>query len=145
MHWNDVFMRKHYNVLKAYKQSKLANVLFSTELNRRLGTDNSVHAYAVDPGLVNTNIGLKGTSGITRIVWQMRSHSGVDPSIPAASIAYLASEPSIQHSEYVYWKDCKPLKPSKYSQNAGNARRLWELSEKMCGIQSAQFGLGGNN
>jgi hypothetical protein len=36
IHWKDVLLRKHYNCLLAYKQSKLANVLFATELNRRL-------------------------------------------------------------------------------------------------------------
>ena len=52
-------MRKHYNCLLAYKQSKLANVLFCTEFNRRLGPGSEVTAFAVDPGLVNTQIGLK--------------------------------------------------------------------------------------
>ena len=62
IHWKDVQFRRRYRYLKAYKQSKLANVLFTCELNRRLA-DTNVRAYAADPGLVNTGIGEKGTTG----------------------------------------------------------------------------------
>ncbi|NMA33658.1 MAG: hypothetical protein GX940_03780, partial [Clostridiaceae bacterium] len=34
----------------------------------------------------------------------------------------------------VYWKDCRPKDPSRYSQDPGAAKRLWDLSERMCGI-----------
>lgn len=134
--WNDILMRKHYNCLMAYKQTKLANVLFVTELNRRLGPDSTVKAFAVDPGLVNTDIGLKGTTGIARWIWKKRSGGGVPPERPAASIAFLAGEPSIQDSKEVYWKDFSPVKPSRYSQKPEEAKRLWEISEKMCGIEA---------
>jgi NAD(P)-dependent dehydrogenase (short-subunit alcohol dehydrogenase family) len=134
IHWNDIQLRKHYNCLTAYKQSKLANVLFTRELNRRLGRDSSVHAYAADPGLVNTEMGLKGTAGIAKYIWMKRRHKGVSPETAAQSLVYLAAEPSIQHSEDIYWKNSCPLKPSRYSNREDAALRLWEISEKMCGI-----------
>lgn len=134
INWKDVMMRKQYNCLMAYKQSKLANVIFSTELNRRLGPNSNVRAFAADPGLVNTGIGLKNTTGIERWVWLKRSKRGTDPATAAASVAYLAGEPSVKDSWHVYWKDSMPLKPSKYSQREDVATRLWELSEKLCGI-----------
>jgi NAD(P)-dependent dehydrogenase (short-subunit alcohol dehydrogenase family) len=142
IHWKDILLRRHYNCLLAYKQSKLANILFSCELNRRLGSGASVHAYAVDPGLVNTEIGLKGTAGITRWVWMKRSNRGVQPSDAAVSVAFLAADPSVQGRQDVYWKECRPLRPSHYSQREDIAGRLWELSEGMCGIESADYGLG---
>ncbi len=136
MHWKDVLLRKHYNCLLAYKQSKLANVLFATELNRRFGKDaNRIRAYAVDPGLVNTDIGLKGTGGLVRKVWEIRSRGGTPVEQPAHSISYLATEPAAHKTGGVYWKDCAPLKPSRYSQLEEAGSRLWELSERMCGIQ----------
>jgi NAD(P)-dependent dehydrogenase (short-subunit alcohol dehydrogenase family) len=136
MHWKDVLLRKHYNCLLAYKQSKLANVLFATELNRRLGkAGSSIRAYAVDPGLVNTDIGLKGTDGIVRKIWQIRSRGGTPVEQPAHSISFIASEPAARRTEGVYWKDCAPLKPSRYSQLEDAGSRLWELSERMCGIK----------
>ena len=134
IHWKDVLLRKHYNCLLAYKQSKLANVVFITELGRRLLISGSnINAYAVDPGLVNTDIGLKGTGGIVKKVWKMRSGKGTSVEQPARSIAYLVSGPSAGQKCEVYWKDCTPLKPSRYSQLEDVGSRLWELSERMCG------------
>lgn len=135
LHWNDIMLRKHYNTLMAYKQTKLANVMFVAELNRRLSSSGSrVRALAVDPGLVNTDIGLKGTGGIVKKVWQIRSRGGTPPEQPAHAIAYLVTDPSPRLTGEVYWKDCRPLRPSAYSQKPDAAKRLWELSERMCQI-----------
>lgn len=136
MNWKDIMLRKHYNCLLAYKQTKLANVLFATELNRRLKAAGSrVLAFALDPGLVNTDIGLKGTGGIVKKVWQLRSKGGTPVEQPAHAIAYLVTKLSPRQSGEVYWKDCVPMKPSSYSQQEDAATRLWELSERMCGIE----------
>ncbi len=135
LRWNDIMLRKHYNTLLAYKQTKLANVLFVTELNRKLtASDSSVKAFALDPGLVNTDIGLKGTGGIVKKVWQLRSKGGTPPEIPAHSMVYLAMDPAPRLTGRVYWKDCSPMKPSSYSQRPDVSKRLWELSARMCGI-----------
>ncbi|MCL6588534.1 MAG: SDR family oxidoreductase [Firmicutes bacterium] len=147
INWNDIELRNHYNCLRAYKQSKLANVLFSFELNRRLracvrDSNPNIRAYAVDPGLVNTEIGLKATNGLVRWIWNHRRRSGVDPAAGAATSIYLASEPSVQTAQEVYWKNCRPRRPSRYSEREDAAQRLWEISERMCGINSADYGLG---
>lgn len=135
LRWNDIMLRKRYNTLLAYKQTKLANVLFVTELNRKLAASgSSIKAFALDPGLVNTDIGFKGTSGIVKKVWQLRSKGGTPPEVPARSMAYLALDPAPRLSGKIYWKDCGPKDPSRYSQDPDAAKRLWELSEKMCGI-----------
>jgi NAD(P)-dependent dehydrogenase (short-subunit alcohol dehydrogenase family) len=135
INWGDVMMRKFYNPLLAYKQSKLANVLFSYQLNRRL-KDIPICAYAVDPGLVNTTIGQKGTTGIVNWIWKIRRLGGVDPRLGAATVIYLASEPSVEGKRDVYWKDCRPISPSRYAQREDVAARLWGLSERLCGITS---------
>jgi NAD(P)-dependent dehydrogenase (short-subunit alcohol dehydrogenase family) len=134
MHWQDVMLRKNYNTLRAYQQSKLANVLFAYEFNRRFGENSHLRAYAADPGLVNTEIGLKGTSGIVRWVWDRRRAGGADPQQGAATAIFLASDASVGDSREVYWKNCRPLAPSKYAQREEEAARLWELSEQLCGI-----------
>ncbi len=136
IHWQDVMLRKRYNTLTAYQQSKLANVLFTCELNRRLGRDSHVRAYAADPGLVNTQIGLKGTSGIVRWVWDQRRRKGADPDQGAATVVFLASDPAVEGSTEVYWKDCRPVAPSRLAQSEPEAKRLWELSERLCGISN---------
>ena len=137
MRWEDVMYRKRYNILKAYKQSKLANVLFSAEVNRRLGTASRIRAYAVDPGLVSTQIGLKGTSGIEDWVWRQRMEGGVSPAQGAETIVFLATDPSVEGSYEVYWKDCQPKLPSRYAQRTQEADRLWALSERLCGVAPA--------
>lgn len=136
IHWKDVMLRKHYNCLQAYKQTKLANVLFVTELNRRLKSCGStIKAFAVDPGLVNTDIGLKGTGGIVKKVWKMRSKGGTSPERPAQTIVWLAVEPDARKTDDVYWKDKTPLAPSRYSQRPDVAKRFWELSERMSSVE----------
>jgi NAD(P)-dependent dehydrogenase (short-subunit alcohol dehydrogenase family) len=134
MHWADVMLFRNYNCLLAYKQSKLANVLFTAEFNRRLGQASNVRAYAVDPGLVQTNIGLKGTSGLEQWVWERRSTNGVSPEKGAETVIFLASAPALEDPGAIYWKDCQPKRPSRYALRQPEATRLWELSERLCGL-----------
>jgi NAD(P)-dependent dehydrogenase (short-subunit alcohol dehydrogenase family) len=114
--------------------TKLANVLFTLELNRRLGARTTVRAFAADPGLVNTEIGMKSNSVIARIAWDIRRRGGVPARQSAAGIVFLATEPSIQDSMHVYWKNKKPVRPGDRASNPQSARQLWELSAQMCGI-----------
>lgn len=134
IHWKDVMLQRHYGTLRAYKQSKLANVLFTYELNRRLEPDSSVTAFAVDPGLVNTNIGTKGTNGFVNWFWKNRSRKGTTPEIAAETIVYLACRRSLPYQGAYYWKQCHPIPPSRYAQKEDPAARLWELSQKLCGM-----------
>src|SRR5262245_21356485 len=134
IHWPDVMQRRRYNCLLAYKQSKLANIMFTLELNRRLGAESRVRAYAADPGLVNTEIGMKGTSGIARWVWEKRRAHGASPEQGAATLIFLAADPSVEDTPAGYWKDCRPAEPSHFARRAEEAARLWELSERLCGV-----------
>jgi retinol dehydrogenase-12 len=136
MHWRDVMYCRHYNTLAAYKQSKMANVLFAQELNRRLEPTSRIRAYAVDPGLVNTEIGLKGTSGVVRWVWERRRAGGVSPEEGAAALVFLAADASVEGSTALYWKNCRTARPSRYALRADEASRLWALSERLCGIDA---------
>ena len=135
IHWKDVMLSRHYGTLRAYKQSKLANVLFTYELNRRLGPESKVRAYAVDPGLVNTQIGAKDTSGFVKWFWNRRSQHGDPPEIAAETSIYLACRSSIPYHEQWYWKECHPIPPSPYSSKPEAAKRLWQLSARLCGIE----------
>ncbi len=135
MHWKDVMFCKYYGTLRAYKQSKLANVLFTLELNRRLDPSSTITAYAIDPGLVNTTIGTKGTSGLVNWFWKKRSNKGAPPEIAAETIIYLACRKEIPYQDAFYWKECHPIAPSRYAQKEEPAARLWELSKTLCGIE----------
>ena len=133
LNWSDIQLRRRYNGLQAYKQTKLANVLFTAELNRRLGAQSGVRAFAADPGLVNTEIGLKGTPGLVQWVWERRRAAGIPAAEAARGIIFLLCEAALQDAREVYWKHGKPQSPSRQALDRVAAERLWALSERMCG------------
>ncbi len=135
LNWADPQLRRRYNGLQAYGNTKLANVLFSLALNHHLGTDSTVRAFAADPGLVKTDIGMKGTPALVRWIWQIRRSGGTSSDVPARSIVFLLTDPSLHTASQVYWKDSLPKQASREALDVQSAARLWELSEKMCGIK----------
>lgn len=132
--FNDLQMRKHYSCLKQYRRVKLCDVLFTKELNRRLGKGSNIKAFAADPGLVSTEIGFKGTFGKEKLYWKLRMKSGDNPKVPGEAIAWLATEASLSENEEVYWKNKKPKAPDKYALSEEAAAMLWEASERLCRI-----------
>ena len=132
LNWTDLQLRRHYNGLLAYQNTKMANVMFTVELNRQLSDQSPVHAFAADPGLVKTGIGGKGTPGLVRWFWGVRSAGGTDATVPAAGIVYLLTEPSIQNSPAPYWKDCRSKQPARRAVNYESAMRLWNILESQC-------------
>jgi retinol dehydrogenase 12 len=139
IHWPDIMLRRHYGCLKAYKQSKLCNVLFTQEFNRRetaLG-DSAVRAFAVDPGLVNTEIGLKGTTGLVSLFWSMRRKYGLSPFQAACTIVCLCKMPAGWQPDGAYFKNCVPVEPDRRGLDPAEGARLWALSAQLCGLAGA--------
>ena len=129
--WDDVMFQNGYRPLLAYKQSKLCNLLFAKVLNERFGKM-GLHAYAVDPGLVQTEIGCKNTGGIVSLVWNKRKRHGVSPDVPAKTYEYLCTqEPA---PEGLYFHLCKQERYGRQVDRE-NAERLFCLSERLCGIR----------
>lgn len=131
MRWQNVMLTRRYNPLTAYKQSKLANILFAKGLNDRyLGS--GIRAYVVDPGLVCTDIGCKSTGGIVGWIWKMRKKHGVQPEIPAKTYSYLCETEPAPTELYYYL-----CRPNRYSSQVTteNANSLFALSERLCGIR----------
>ena len=132
--WNDLQSRRRYNGLRAYGRSKLANVLFTRELNRRLGERNNVQAFSADPGLVRTHIGAKGAPALVRWVWALRSAGGITPEESAEGIVRLLLDPDVDRERGIYWKHGRPADPDPAALDGKSARRLWEISERMCAL-----------
>jgi retinol dehydrogenase-12 len=132
--WDDLQSRRSYNGLRAYGRSKLANVLFTLELNRRLGEHSGVQAFAADPGLVNTGIGTKGTPAFVGWAWRLWSAHGKTPAESAAGIVRLLLDPAVRREAGIYWKHGRPVDPDPAGLEDEAARRLWEISEQMCGL-----------
>lgn len=131
MHWNDVMLTRGYNPLTAYKQSKLANILFAKGLNERYLGD-GIRAYVVDPGLVCTEIGCKNTGSLVDWIWRLRKKHGVPPEVPARTYAYLCETKPAPRE--LYYHLCKPNRYS-IQVTRDNANRLFALSEKLCGVE----------
>ncbi|MFC2125538.1 SDR family oxidoreductase [Bacteroidota bacterium] len=135
IHFHDINLTKKYHGLRAHAQSKLANVLFTYEFDRRKD-DNKLSIYCVQPGLVKTDIGLKHTYPLHGIAWKLRRLGGVSIKEGAATSIYLASSPDAQGESGKYWDKCKVKKSSRNSYDKDMASRLWLLSEKLCDIEN---------
>ena len=131
INWNDIMYKKRYSCLMAYKQSKLCNMLFAKEFNRRFD-EQGVRAYVVDPGLVNTNIGMKQTSGVVSRFWGIRKKYGTPPDEVAQSYVFLCQHRPAPSG--LYYHQCREQNYSKRAEDTKDAKRLFELSEKLCGI-----------
>ena len=134
MHWKDPGLRRGYHGLKAYDQSKLAVLLFTYELARRLDATAEISSHAVDPGLVKTDIGIKGNGSLVRWAWKIRTRNGISPMVAAQSVAFLASDTSLDGKTAGYWKECREMPSSPASHDLGDAARLWALGEKLSGV-----------
>ena len=134
LNWTDIQGLERYNPLKAYKHTKLANVLFTKELSRRLGSDSPIRSAAADPGLVNTGIGEKTNSRFAKKIWGRRRKKGIPPSQSASGIIKLVLDTDLSKTSEIYWKHGKPKKPNPFALDKDNGWRLWEISAQMTGI-----------
>ncbi|HUK07513.1 MAG TPA: SDR family oxidoreductase [Stellaceae bacterium] len=126
---DDLNMERRYDGWLAYRRSKLANILWTRELARRLaGSD--VTANALHPGFVATRFGDNNrgwfglTLGIAKRVAAIRPEEG------AATVVHLASAPGLDSVSGGYFVKSAPALPSAAAQDDTTARRLWQASEK---------------
>lgn len=132
IHFDDVNLEANYHGLKAYGQSKLANLLFMNEFERRK-PNNSISTFSVSPGLVKTDIGVKHTSFIHSLAWKIRRLGGKSPAKAAEYIADYIFKDN-HHLSGNYWQNGKQISASKEANDAANAKRLWVLSKELTGI-----------
>ena len=134
LHFDDLeFERRPYWGLNAYGESKLANLLFTYELDRRLGQDD-VTVNALHPGFVNTHIG-KQYPLLRPIMNILHALFAKSPEEGAETVIYLASSPDVAGVSGKYFIDREPIRSSSASYETGDARRLWEVSESMIGLK----------
>ncbi|TDW14135.1 short-subunit dehydrogenase [Kribbella kalugense] len=128
--FEDLQGERSYSGERAYSQSKLANVLFSNELARRLkGT--SVTANALHPGVVRTSFGAEDPSGVQRVIVPVLRPFLKSPGRGAVTSIQLASGPSLARVSGQYFVNGKPRASSARSYDEGDARRLWEISDEL--------------
>jgi NAD(P)-dependent dehydrogenase (short-subunit alcohol dehydrogenase family) len=131
--FEDLHSARGYDANRAYAESKLANVLFTYELARRLeGT--GVTANAADPGMARTSIGTNNKS--VRAYLQLLAHRAMAGSVErgARTSIYLASSPAVEGVSGAYFADCEQVASSPASYDEAVARRLWRVSEELTGL-----------
>ena len=121
---------------RSYANSKLANILFTRELARRLdGT--GVTANCAHPGVVRTGFGREARP-LLRLGVTIARPFMASPERGADTIVYLASSPDVADETGGYYVKRQRREPSAAARDDVAARKLWEISEKMTGLASAQ-------
>jgi retinol dehydrogenase-14 len=130
--FDDLQGERKYSGQRSYSQSKLANVMFTYELARRLeGT--GVTATVLHPGVVRTKFGAEDRSGLVVMSWLARPFMKT-PAQGAATSIYLASSPEVEGVTGRYFVNGKPRSSNKSSYDTTAAARLWRLSANLVGL-----------
>ena len=125
--------RRKYSGLQAYSASKLANILFTIELARRL-SGSRVTANCLHPGVVATNIfSTMGFGG--RLLTVLFRPFMLSPAKGALTSVYLASSPEVANVTGKFFDKCREAATAPAAQDADAARRLWEISERLAGLE----------
>jgi len=129
--FDDYARERRYRGLQVYAQSKLANVMFSTELAARLaGT--GVTSNALHPGDVISDI----IREMPLLALGARLAAGFfdSPATASQTALHLASAPELAQVTGGYFKKCQPARPAPVTENAEARARLWSLSEQLVGL-----------
>jgi len=129
------FRAESYDRKAAYGSSKLANLMFAYELARRLkGT--KITSNAVDPGGVATNLGRNNgiVSWLRHVGYHALKGDLLSPEKGAETIVFLASSPAVEGVSGKYFFQKREIQSSRISYDEAAAKRLWELSLDMTGL-----------
>ena len=130
IHFDDINLTKGFNVIKAYSQSKLANVLFTRELARRV-KERGITVNCCHPGAVATNMGVDRETGFGKTITGILKPFFLTPAEGARTAVFLAMDESVKDISGEYFYKCKIAKSSKRSKDPELAKRLFELSEQL--------------
>ena len=131
--FGDLQGERNYSGQRAYSQSKLANVMFSYELARRLdGT--GVTVTVLHPGVVRTSFGAEDQAAYFAVMTGVARLFMKTPAQGADTPVYLASSPQVEGITGRYFVNRKPKTSSKASYDTVAATRLWQASAELVGM-----------
>jgi len=135
--FDDLQTTHGYRGMRVYGQSKLANILFTSELSRRFA-DKGVTANSLHPGTVRTGYGRDGDArGLLAFGITIAGPFFLSPAKGARTSVYLASSPEVEGISGEYFVKCKPRRPRRWARDPEAARRLWQVSEELVGLAPA--------
>jgi NAD(P)-dependent dehydrogenase (short-subunit alcohol dehydrogenase family) len=130
--FDDLGHERRYRGMRVYGHSKLANILFTYELARRLaGT--SVSANCVHPGGVATGLG-RNNGRIAVVLTALLRPLLRTPEQGAATSIWVATSPAVDGLTGRYFKNCREARSSVVTYDVALARRLWDVSARMTGV-----------
>jgi retinol dehydrogenase-14 len=133
------FAKGGYWVMRAYSRSKLANVIFTRDLARRLAGKN-VTVTSLHPGAVATNI-WSGAPGWSKPLLAVAKRLFmITPEEGGARVVYLATSPDVEGKTGGYYENDVEREPAKLAQDAEVAARLWDVSARLTGMAGAAVG-----
>jgi NAD(P)-dependent dehydrogenase (short-subunit alcohol dehydrogenase family) len=133
--FDDLQSARSFRGFKAYARSKLANILFTRELARRLaGT--AITANCLHPGFVATRFG-DHSGGLLGPAFKLFKLFAISPEKGAETIVYLAASPDVATASGGYYGKCRLETPSPEAQDGAAATRLWSESAKIAGMAKA--------
>lgn len=136
MNFSDLSHEQSYRWLRVYAQSKLANILFTQELARRIeGSGTTVNA--LHPGGVSTGLGSNSGGLLHKLIKGLMSPFMKTPERGAETSLYLATSPDVASMSGEYYKNCRVTRLPPAARDAETARRLWQLSEEMTGLEAS--------
>ena len=136
MDFEDLQGARDYSAQHAYSQSKLANVMFTNELARRLqGT--GVTANSLHPGVVRTNFGAEDQAGFFSVMGGMVRPFLKTPAQGAQTSIYLASSPDVDGVTGQFFVNRKPKTANKVAYDPAAMARLWQTSADLVGMKPA--------
>jgi NAD(P)-dependent dehydrogenase (short-subunit alcohol dehydrogenase family) len=131
--FDDLQGERSWSGARAYSQSKLANVLFTYELARRL-QGSFVTANALHPGVARTAFGAEDPAGVQRLLVPFMRAFMKTPAQGAATSIHLASAPDLEQVTSRYFANSKPKRSSERSHDEATAARLWQVSADLAGL-----------
>lgn len=126
---DDLQSEKSYFSFKAYGRSKLANILFTRELARRL-QGSKVTANSLHPGIISSGFG-SGNGGLWDFLLGIGRVFMISSEKGARTTVYLATSPEVEGVSGKYFSKCKPTNPTTAAQDDVTAKKLWEMSEQL--------------
>lgn len=128
--FDDIARRERgYSGWRAYGDSKLANILFTRELARRLGEGHAVNCF--HPGWVNSGFALNNEGLMAKIVGGVASVFARPPAKGAETAIWLATSPEAAKLSGGYFMDLKAARTTALARDDALAARLWEFSERL--------------
>jgi NAD(P)-dependent dehydrogenase (short-subunit alcohol dehydrogenase family) len=132
---DDLQSEREYRAMRVYGQSKLANILFTRELARRI-EGSGVTANCLHPGMVATNLGARNGLIARAALWALKPFS-LAPEQGAETSVYLCSSNDVEGVTGKYFAAKQERRPSRAAQDDEAARRLWEVSARLTNLETS--------